>query len=473
MKILLTGATGYIGKRLLPVLVDKGYDVICCVRDRKKFHPEEQIRHKIEIIEVDLNKESSLENIPPDIDFAYYLVHSMSVSKNFDELERRSAINFREKLNRTKVKQVIYLSGIVNSGTLSKHLNSRKNVELELSRGSYILTTVRAGIIIGSGSASFEIIRDIVEKLPVMITPKWLKTKCQPIGISDVIKILTGILNNEKTFNKSFDIAGNEILTYKEMLLEFAAVRGLKRHIITVPVMTPKLSSYWLYFITSTSYRLATSLVDSMKVEVIARDKEINNILKLNPLPYKECIQQAFRQIEQNEIVSSWKDSTVSGRLDFKISDYIKVPEFGCFKDIRERAVSDVDSCIDRIWRIGGGTGWYYANWLWKLRGFIDKVFGGVGLRRGRTNVNDIQAGDTLDFWRVLVAGKQEKRLLLVAEMKLPGEAWLEFQIKDNTLIQTATFRPRGLLGRLYWYAVLPLHLMVFKGMSKNIAMAG
>ncbi|MCF8379675.1 MAG: SDR family oxidoreductase [Bacteroidales bacterium] len=469
MKVLLTGATGYIGKRLLPVLIDKGYYVICCVRDKNKFHPEESIKNKIEIIEIDLNNKTTLSNIPKDIDFAYYLVHSMSTTKDYDRLEKKSAINFREKLNETNVKQVIYLSGIVNSQTLSKHLNSRKNVEVELRKGKYTLTTVRAGIIIGSGSASFEIIRDLVEKLPIMITPKWLKTKCQPIGISDVIKILTGILNNENTFNKSSDIAGDEILTYKEMLLEFASVRGLKRYIWTIPVMTPKLSSYWLYFITSTSYKLAISLVDSMKVEVIARDKEILRLLDFNPLSYKDCVKQAFKKIEQNEIVSSWKDSTVSGRLDFKISDYIKVPEFGCYKDIRKEHIIDLSSCIENIWRIGGETGWYYANWLWRLRGFIDKVFGGVGLRRGRTNNSNIHAGDTLDFWRVLYASKVEKRLLLFAEMKLPGEAWLEFQVQGNSLIQTATFRPKGLFGRMYWYAVLPFHSIIFRGLIKRL----
>ncbi|WP_291859173.1 SDR family oxidoreductase [Marinilabilia sp.] len=469
MKVLLTGATGYIGKRLLPVLVEMGFYVVCCVRDKRKFHPEDSVKGSIEVIEVDLNKVATLENIPNDIDFAYYLVHSMSVSKNYDELEKQSAINFREAVNQTKVKQVIYLSGIVNSQTLSKHLNSRKNVEFELGKGTYALTTVRAGIIIGSGSASFEIIRDLVEKLPVMVAPKWLNTRCQPIGISDVIRVLTGILNNEQTFNNSYDIGGNEILTYKEMLLEFAAVRGLKRNIWIVPVMTPRISSYWLYFITSTSYKLASSLVDSMKIEVVAKDDEINQLLNLNPLSYKECIRQAFRKTEQNEIVSSWKDSTVSGRLDFKISEYLKVPEFGCFKDVRMEPVFNTDECIKKIWRIGGETGWYYATWLWNLRGFIDKVFGGVGLRRGRTNVNDIQAGDTLDFWRVLYADKADKRLLLFAEMKLPGEAWLEFRIKDNHLIQTATFRPKGLLGRLYWYSVFPLHGLVFHGLATRL----
>jgi hypothetical protein len=349
-------------------------------------------------------------------------------------------------------------------------LNSRKTVEEELAKGSYALTTLRAGIIIGSGSASFEIIRDLVEKLPVMIAPKWLKTKCQPIGITDVIQFLTGVLDKKECFNKSYDIAGDQVLSYKEMLLEFAAVRGLKRYIWTVPVMTPRLSSYWLYFVTSTSYHLATSLVDSMKVEVVAQKSNINELLGIRPLSYRESIERAFKRIEQNAIVSSWKDSTVSGRLDYKISDYIKVPQYGCFKDIRSRRVRDLSATLEKIWSIGGETGWYYGNWLWQIRGFLDKLAGGVGLRRGRTNLTHIQAGDTLDFWRVLYADKEEGRLLLFAEMKLPGEAWLEFRIQGNELFQTATFRPKGVLGRLYWFSVLPFHGFIFKGMLKELA---
>ncbi len=469
MKVLLTGATGYIGKRLLPVLIENGYDVVCSVRDKKKFHPEESIRKKIEIIENDLTKRDTLNNIPKDIDIAFYLVHSMSASRNYDELEKQSAINFRDALNATLTRQVIYLSGIVNSQTLSKHLNSRHNVEVELSRGRYALTTVRAGIIIGSGSASFEIIRDLVEKLPVMITPKWLKTKCQPISVGDVINILTAIIDNKETFNRSYDIACNDILTYKEMLLGFAKVRGLKRYIWTVPVMTPKLSSYWLYFVTSTSYKLATSLVDSMKIEVVAQNNDLVKMLGIKTLSYHDSVKKAFEKTAQNEILSSWKDSTVSGILDYRISEYINVPEFGCFKDTRAMEFSDREKCIGNIWRIGGSNGWYFANWLWEVRGFLDKIIGGVGLRRGRTNKDKIEAGDTLDFWRVIYANRNEGRLLLFAEMKLPGEAWLEFKIQGNSMVLTATFRPKGLSGRLYWYSVYPFHGFIFNGMIRKI----
>lgn len=468
-KVLLTGATGYIGKRLLPILVQNGYYVICGVRDKNKFHTMESLRGCMEVIELDLTNKESLNSIPSDIDFAYYLVHSMSTSRNYDVLEKQSAINFREAIKKTNATQVIYLSGIVNSSTLSKHLHSRQNVEIELGKGTYALTTVRAGIIIGSGSASFEIIRDLVEKLPIMIAPKWLKTKCQPIGISDVIKILIGLLGNVKTYNESYDIGGNEILSYKEMLLGYAEVRGLKRNIWIVPVMTPRLSSYWLYFITSTSYKLATSLVDSMKTEVIAKDTRINTLLNITPISYKESIERAFSKIEQNEILSSWKDSTISGRMNYRISDYINVPQYGCFKDVRKRQVENTAQSIEKIWRLGGETGWYYGNWLWELRGFIDKLFGGVGLRRGRTSLNQINAGDTLDFWRVLYADKNEKRLLLFAEMKLPGEAWLEFRIVGNMLVQSATFRPKGVLGRAYWYSVLPFHGFIFKGLLNEL----
>lgn len=428
MKILLTGSTGYIGKRLLPVLVEAGHEVICCARDPQRFNPPDSIKQKVTVIEVDLLDENSLKNIPEDIDGAYYLVHSMSSSSDYKSLEKISAINFRNALKNTKVKHVIYLSGIVNESELSKHLSSRKDVEIELHKGTYSFTSLRAGIIIGSGSASFEIIRDLVEKLPIMITPKWLSTKCQPIGVSDVIAFLSRSLFNEKTFNQNFDIGGPDVLSYKQMLLGFAKSRNLRRRIFVVPVMTPKLSSYWLYFVTSTSYMLAVSLVNSMKVEVVCRDSRINSILGIEPLTYTESLERAFTKIDSNAILSSWKDSYSSSGISFEISEFIEVPTFGCFIDKRKSRTDSRDVCIDKIWSIGGVTGWYYANWLWRLRGLLDKLVGGVGLRRGRTNLTTINAGDAVDFWRVLYANKNEGRLLLFAEMKLPGEAWLEFK---------------------------------------------
>jgi len=469
MKILLTGANGYVGKRLLPVLIENGHKVICCVRDARRFHPPESLAKSISIIEADLMDEVSLEAIPKDIDAAYYLVHSMSSSSNFEEMERQSAANFREAVERTLARQVIYLGGIVNEKSLSRHLRSRKRVEDELSQGSYHFTVFRAGIIVGSGSASFEIIRDLVEKLPVMVAPKWLRTRCQPIAITDVITILEKALGNVETFDDNFDIGGKDILSYKEMLLLYAKVRGLRRHIFIVPVMTPRLSSYWLYFITAISYKLANALVDSMKIEVLCREDRINHILNIQPIGYAEALVSIFEEVERNQIKSSWKDSLVSADASFKLSDVIQVPTYGCLADKRFKPINDRTRILNRIWRIGGKTGWYYADWLWKFRGFLDKLAGGVGLRRGRTNEQEIAAGDAIDFWRVLYADKNEGRLLLYAEMKLPGEAWLEFKVQNDRLYQTATFRPKGLLGRFYWYSVYPLHGFIFNGMLNKL----
>ena len=330
---------------------------------------------------------------------------------------------------------------------------------------------LRAAIIVGSGSSSFEIIRDLCEKLPVMITPKWVRTKCQPIAIRDILNFLTGVINNEKCFDQSFDVGGPDILSYKEMMQQYAEVRGLKQYILEVPVMSPKLSSYWLYFVTSTSYKLALNLVDSMKIEVITHDKRLQEILGLEPISYKEAIKLAFYKIEQNQVVSSWKDSMSSGRFKSELSGFIQVPTYGCLIDKKSVKVEDPDLVLDKIWAIGGLKGWYYGNWLWKMRGFMDKLFGGVGLRRGRTHPTELSVGDSLDFWRVLLADKKNRRLLLFAEMKVPGEAWLEFEIDDqNILHQTATFRPKGIWGRLYWYTMLPFHYFIFEGMINRIA---
>ncbi len=467
--ILLTGATGYIGKRLLPVLIEQGHHVVCGVRDLDRFSPPNSLRPYLTAIQLDLLDKNTLSNMPKEIHAAYYLVHSMSGSDDYEVPEMQCAVNFREALQHTNCQHVIYLSGIANDTQLSKHLTSRKNVEDALSQGNYHCTTLRAGIIIGSGSASFEIIRDLVEKLPVMVTPKWLNTRCQPIAIRDVLTFLARSLDNEQVFDQNFDIGGPDILTYKNMLLEFARKRNLKRTIITLPVMTPKLSSYWLYFVTSTSYKLATALVSSMKVEVVCRDNRLAELLQINPLSYKEALDKAFVKIESNQIASSWKDAFISGDMEIAISDFIEVPCFGCFVDRRSRPYKNKQTCLSKLWRIGGQTGWYYANTLWRIRGFVDKLFGGVGLRRGRTNETEVTAGDSIDFWRVLYANKEKGRLLLFAEMKLPGEAWLEFKIENNHLVQTATFRPLGLLGRLYWYLLLPLHGLIFGGMLRKL----
>ncbi len=462
-----------MGHRIIPVLLEQGHHLYCCVRNKYRFE-DTYDSEQVTIIEIDFLKEGQQVVFPEAIDAAYFLIHSMSNTGDFAEKELLAANNFLKLVEVTRCRQLIYLSGIVNESILSTHLESRLAVEKRLRESTIPLTVLRAGIVVGSGSASFEIMRDLVEKLPVMITPKWLNTKCQPIAVRNVIEFLTGVLLREDTYHHHYDISGTEILTYREMLLIFAEVRKLKRWIITLPVLSPRISSYWLYFITSTSYPLAVNLVNSMKVNMIASPNHLAADLQINLLPYKTSVQLAFEKIEQNLVLSSWKNSFSSSNASQEWMDRVEIPHYGCFKDIKWRAIEgDVNKVLANIWSIGGQKGWYYANSLWKVRGLMDRMVGGVGLRRGRSNITDIRRGDALDFWRVLIADKKNRRLLLYAEMKLPGEAWLEFRImkKHNKihLRQTATFRPRGILGRLYWFSVLPFHYFIFNGMINNI----
>ncbi len=477
MKILVTGANGYIGTRLLSLLAEKGYEIVALVRSRFRIELPEKFQKQIQVIECDLLNLESLSKIPKEIDVAYYLVHSMSYSEKFQELEAQSAQNFCQMINNTNVRQIIYLSGLSNDDNLSKHLSSRKKVGEILSGGKIPVTTLMAGIIIGSGSASFEIIRDLVEKLPVMIAPRWLNSKTQPIAIRDVLEYLICVLGNEPSFGKSFEIGGPDVMTYREILLRFAKERELKRYIFTVPVLTPRLSSYWLYFVTTTSFSLARYLVDSLVNDAVCKENKIREVFPRKLLSYEESLKIAFTRIEEDWVPSSWKDSLNESRLNADLSVYMQVPRFGILSDVQmidfERPVSEVQK---EIWSLGGKRGWLVMNWAWKIRGYIDKLVGGTGLRRGRTHPTKLKAGDALDFWRVLLADEAHHRLLLYAEMKLPGEAWLEFKIaapdeNTGTLCQVATFRPRGLLGMLYWYSMCPFHLFIFKRMAKKIAL--
>ncbi len=410
-----------------------------------------------------------------DVDVAFYLVHSMSSSiGQFMEEEAISARNFASFISKTNCQQIIYLSGISNSEKLSKHLQSRKNVENLLRESGKHLTVLRAGIIVGSGSASFEIIRDLMELLPVVVAPAWVKTRCQPLGVADVLKYLTGCMLNKETYDAIFDIGGPEILTYKEMLLQYAEVRGLKRWVGVIPFFSPRMSSYWLYFVTSTSYYLAVNLVNSMKVEVVCRDNRLQEMLGIEPLTYREACRRALERINLDTVTSSWTDA-VSMSIGDQLFEYLEVPKFGVLHDCRSIKIKEnPDKVLNKVFSIGGETGWYYANWIWNVRGMLDKMAGGVGLRRGRRNAIELNPGDALDFWRVLIADRENKRLLLFAEMKVPGEAWLEFRIvlkeDGHYLTQSATFMPKGVSGRLYWWGLLPVHLVMFRGMIKAIS---
>ncbi len=479
MRILLTGANGYIGMRLLPVLVEAGHEVTCVVRDRNRFQPSPDLLNKINIIEFDfLQPENALQHFNKKyFDVAYYLIHSLGdTSTTLKEYEIRSAGCFVLVATLTQVKQIVYLSGISNEKNLSKHLMARKAVKDVFMRSGIAYTIFEAGIIVGSGSVSFEIIRDLTEKLPVMIVPRWLNSRCQPIAIRNVINYLHRCLLNEQTLFKTFEIGGPDVLTYKQMLLEFAAVRGYKRYIFSLPVFFPGPSAYWLYFTTSANITIARQLVQSMKNDVICKEHTIHEIIPQELIPYREAIKLAFLKIEQNMVVSSWTDAASSSLSRLDVNQYVEVPVNGCYK-VRKWIEIDkdkVEEIATRFFGIGGNQGWYYADKLWRIRGLMDKLVGGVGLGRGRRSDVDIQPGDALDFWRVLLVDRKNYRLLLFSEMKLPGEAWLEFSIVKNEkrclLKQTATFRPRGILGRNYWYAMLPFHYFIFRNMLKRIA---
>jgi len=470
----LTGCTGYIGKRLLQKLSENGHEVNCFVRSMERMIIPDTSNAVVKGYEIDLLKSIPDHLTTLDIDVAFYLVHSMSSSiGQFMEEEALSAKYFASFISKTNCKQIIYLSGISNSEKLSRHLQSRKNVENLLRESGKHLTVLRAGIIVGSGSASFEIIRDLMEILPVVVAPAWVKTLCQPLAVADVLKYLTGCMLQPQTYNEIFDIGGPEILSYKEMLLQYAEVRGLKRYIGVVPLFSPRMSSYWLYFVTSTSYYLAVNLVDSMKVEVVCKDNRLQKMLGIEPLTYREACRRALERINLDTVASSWTDA-VSILKDNKLFEYLDVPVFGVLHDRRSMKITgDPERVLNKVFAIGGETGWYFADWIWNIRGVIDKMVGGVGLRRGRRNATELNPGDALDFWRVLITDRENKRLLLFAEMKVPGEAWLEFKIvlKEDGfyLTQIATFMPKGLSGRIYWWTLLPIHLVMFQGMIKAI----
>ena len=434
----------------------------------------------------DLRQADSLPELAADIDAAYYLVHSMSTNgKDFFKAEQESATNFVGMLTATHCRQIIYLSGLVHeeAGELSEHLRSRQAVEEVLRTASEAaLTVLQASIVIGSGSASFEIIRDLTEKLPVMVTPRWLNSRCQPIGVRDVMFYLTTVLDNTVCFNQTLEIGGPDVLRYKDMLLMLAEERGLKRRIITLPLLTPRLSSWWLYLVTSTSFSLARSLVDSLKHDtVVDPARSIQRLIPHECMSYREAVQLAFQRIEQNEVVSRWTDTLSGSRLPARYLDMVQVPQHGVVRDQQARSFTrDPEAVLDNIWRIGGQRGWYKTDWLWRLRGWLDRLVGGVGLRRGRRSATDLRPGDPVDFWRVLVADRAARRLLLYAEMRLPGDAWLQFEICPDEkksgawcLRPTASFRPKGLAGRLYWYAMLPFHYVIFRGMIENLVHYG
>ena len=479
MHVLVTGANGYIGLRLIRALLEANHEITAVVRDRRRFPADEfgADESRLHVIEADFLDAGSLANLPQELDAAYYLIHSMGSGGGFAEREERCARNFSQAARASGWKRIIYLGGLAaDDGPLSEHLESRRRVERILGECGVPLTTLRASIIVGSGSASFEIIRDLAEKLPVLITPRWVHTRCQPIAIRNVLDYLTGVAEHPETAGHSYDIGGPEVMSYLELIQGYCAVRGLRRFFFPTRLLSPRLSSCWLFLLTSTSFPLARALVDSLTHETVCHDLKIREIIPLELLTYQDAVRRALARIAQNHVPSSWIDSLAAGTLPPRLFDAIKVPEHGVFRDSRTVPLTALrDEVIARIWSIGGANGWPSMNWAWKLRGIVDKFSGGIGIRRGRRHPTELRPGDALDFWRVLLADHAKGRLILYAEMKLPGEAWLEFSLENLPdgnpgLRQTATFRPQGLLGRLYWLAVLPFHFLLFPRMVRNLS---
>ncbi|CAM3833542.1 SDR family oxidoreductase [Arcobacter cloacae] len=465
MKVLLTGSTGYIGRRLKQILLnDENIELKLLVRNKKSVTT---LDKNVTIIQGDTFDKESLKEALKDVEVAYYLIHSLS-NENYKDLDKISAQNFLDVANECGVKRIIYLGGLgVKNENTSEHLLSRIETGEILSSNKNVQTIwFRAGVIIGSGSASFEIIRNLTEKLPIMTTPKWVDTKAQPIAVSDVLSYLHNGLYLEKKENLIVDI-GSEQLSYKNMMLKTAKVLGLKRYLITLPFMSINLSSYWLNLFTPVPFTVAKALIEGLKSEVIIQNDHAKKYFpNITPISYEEAVKNAIKEIEENQVISRWNDKG-DGVWEKNAQNEISK---AVFIDRKEVDISNLEASkvYQSFISIGGENGWFDFDFLWELRGIIDKLIGGVGLKRGRRSQCDLRISDCLDFWKVVDLQKDE-RLLLYAQMKVPGEAWLEFKIKDNKLIQSAYFYPKGVLGRLYWYTLVPLHYFVFNNMIKSI----
>ncbi|TVQ64259.1 MAG: SDR family oxidoreductase [Phycisphaerales bacterium] len=474
--LLLTGATGYIGGRLAPRLLESGWALRCLVRSPDKLRARAWASsERVEIIESDLSDEAVLTQAMRGCDAAYYLVHSMlAVGQQYANADREMAERFARAAAQAGTPRIIYLGGLGELGAgLSEHLRSRRDVEEALASTGVPLTALRAAMIIGSGSASFEILRYLVERLPIMITPRWVSTRSQPIAVRNVLHYLQACLTTPDTTGRVLDIGGPDVLTYLDLMHVMAAeLRLRKRIVLPVPLLTPRLSSLWIHLVTPLSARLARPLAEGLRNEVVCRDDEAARLMPQQLLGVREAIGAALGKIASADVETFWSDAgPIPGDPDWA----------GGTVFLDERTI-EIDASPDRVFkavcRVGGGHGWYAADWLWRVRGFMDRIIGGPGLRRGRRHPEDVVYGDALDFWRV-IGLERNRRLTLRAEMKLPGDAVLEFRIAPperdggpSMLTQAARFKPRGLLGLLYWYAVLPLHGVVFSGMQRGIKRA-
>lgn len=470
MEILLTGATGYVGGRLLKRLESNGSFVRCLAR--RPEYLKNKIGPSTELVEGDLLNAGSLEKAMDGIETAYYLVHSMGTAQGaFEEEERRSALNFAGAAKKAGLRRIIYLGGLSHGQELSAHLKSRRQVGELLRESGVPVIEFQASIIIGSGSLSFEMIRALMERLPIMTTPRWVNVLAQPISIEDVIEYLMQAARLPVNESKTFEIGGPEKMSYVDVMKEYGRQRKLKRLIVPVPVLSPGLSSLWLALVTPLYARVGRKLIESIRHETTVQNDDALRVFSIRPIPIREAIERALKSEERHFDATRWSDAlSMSTRRNWggiRLGNRLV--------DSRKREVSaSCERAFSVIQRIGGKNGWYFANWLWQLRGFLDLLAGGVGMRRGRGDPEKISVGDVIDFWRV-ERFEPGKSLRLAAEMKLPGRAWLDYEVNPSpsgcTITQTASFDPAGCLGLAYWYCLWVAHKQVFEGMLRGIAL--
>lgn len=468
-RILLTGATGYIGGRLLRRLQDGNRVIRCLARKPEYLRP--KVASTTEVVQGDLFDPSSLKSAFSDVDVAFYLVHSMSDSDGFEILEQRSAKNFARAAKFAGVSKIIYLGGLGDGSELSPHLRSRQRVGRILRDSGVPTIEFRASVIIGAGSLSFELIRALVEKLPVMVTPRWVRSKAQPIAVDDVVRYLDAAVDLPVTSSQIFEIGGADQLSYEDLMIEYARQRGLRRTIIPVPVLSSRVSSLWLGLITPVYARVGRKLIESLEHDTIVTNNAAREVFDIKPKPLATAMREAIEAEDRRFADTRWSDALSSAGTPSSWGGVRYGQRLIDSRSIKLRL--STEQAFRPIRRIGGLTGWYFANRLWSLRGFLDLLAGGPGSRRGRRNNELLLTGDTLDFWRV-EAVEDNRLLRLSAEMRLPGRAWLQFEIEPveggSRLRQTAEFDPAGLLGRIYWHGLFPVHEYVFNGMLREIA---
>ena len=472
-RILVTGATGYIGGRLVPALLDKGYLVRVLVRDPDRLEGRVWLPD-VEVVKGDVLVPGTLLSALKGIRAAYYLIHSMASGDDFHQRDLQAAENFSTAAKSENVSQIIYLGGLGDyEADLSEHLKSRQDTGRVLASSGVPVTEFRAAVIVGSGSISFEMIRYLTERVPVMVCPRWVYTRTQPIAIEDVLTYLISALTTSNALNKIIEIGGQEVITYGEMMLGYAEVRGLKRILIPVPFLTPKLSAYWVHWVTPVSAEIAHALVEGLRNEALVTDQSAQDIFPdIIPTDYQMAVKTALEKLAASEVETRWTDALTSS-LGVQAPVQLTTLE-GVIMEVRR---TEIQANRERVFQVlsglGGERGWLYFDWAWQIRGAIDRLLGGVGLRRGRRDPNDIRVGEALDFWRVEEIDFGVK-LRLRSEMITPGEAWLQYDLENTEseevlLRQTAFFAPRGLPGFLYWYVLYPIHSLVFSGLIRKI----